>query len=149
MIKGTSTISAASLAAFTRHSLFPLSFSVRPSVRPSLSLSHLCGEQIQGETHASLNQSGMGFLFELKSLFSKRKTIQLSFSLPSGPPGILQAASMQPQRIKPSLSKRVSKHCPSSVQAPRNLSKRIFHFQKTPINYCGAGQAKRPRVTPL
>jgi hypothetical protein len=36
------------------------------------------------------------------------------------------------QNINTSLSKRVSKHCPSSVQAPRNLSKRTFQSKKTP-----------------
>ena len=40
----------------------------------------------------------------------------------------------------------MSKHCPSSVQAPRNLSKRIFHFKNAPVIIVVPGRRNVPEL---
>ena len=49
-------------------------------------------------------------------------------------------------KTKPSLAKHLSKRCPSSVQAPRNLSKRTFHPKNTPVIIVSPGRRNVPEL---
>ena len=90
------------------------------------------------------HQSGMGCLLEFRNHTHCTEKNRYALS-PQALPGV-QAGSEHLKIVKPSLSKRVSKHCPSSVQAPRNLSKRTFQLKTTPAITVSPGRRNAPEL---